>query len=92
MESKISCVEYRNPHVNPENLMNYINLTIEQIHQVNKLSLVMGDFNIDLLGLHTLSENFINTLGSFFYLPHIQQPTRITDLQVMNQAGIVIIV
>jgi exonuclease III len=70
---------YRHPNGNLDNLMNYINQTIEQIHQENKLSLVMGDFNIDLLKSHTSSENFINTMSSFFYLPHILQPTRITD-------------
>ena len=40
----------------------------------------MGDFNIDLLKTsEPCSDNFINTLGSFFYQPHILQPTRITD-------------
>ena len=41
----------------------------------------MGDFNVDLLRIdsHPGSENFINTLGSFFFQPHILQPTRVTD-------------
>jgi hypothetical protein len=41
----------------------------------------MGDFNIDLLksNSHPESENFINTLGSFFFQPQILQPTRITS-------------
>lgn len=41
----------------------------------------MGDFNIDLLkyNSHIGSENFINTLSSFFFQPQILQPTRITD-------------
>lgn len=58
----------------------YINLTIDQIHWENKL-LTMGDFNIDLLkyNSHIGSENFINTLSSFFFQPQILQPTRITD-------------
>ena len=61
--------------------MNYINLTIDQIHREEKLCLIMGDFNIDLLksNTHSTSENFLNVLGSFFFQPHILQPTRITD-------------
>jgi hypothetical protein len=41
----------------------------------------MGDFNINLLNFdsHSLSENFINTLSSYFFQPHILQPTRITS-------------
>ena len=41
----------------------------------------MGDFNFDLLKTdsHADSENFLNTLGSFFFQPQILQPTRITD-------------
>ena len=40
----------------------------------------MGDFNIDLIEIsEPCSDNFINTLGSFFYQPHILQPTRITS-------------
>lgn len=55
-------------------------MTCEQIHHQNKYSLLMGDFNIDLLKeSNPCSDNFINTLGSFFYQPHILQPTRITD-------------
>ena len=61
--------------------MNYINLTIDQI-QEEKLCLIMGDFNLfDLLkfNTHSTSENFLNVFGSFFFQPHILQPTRITD-------------
>ena len=41
----------------------------------------MGDFNINLLNIdtHADSENFLNSLGSSFFLPQILQPTRITD-------------
>ena len=61
--------------------MEYINCTIEAIHQESKLCLFMGDFNIDLLksNSHPQSENFIDTLGSFFFQPQILQPTRITS-------------
>ena len=41
----------------------------------------MGDFNVDLLRIdsHPGSENFINTLDSFFFQTHILQPTKVTD-------------
>lgn len=66
-------VLYRHPNGNLDNFMDYINMTIEKIHQENKLCLFMGDFNIDLLKIttHTASENFINDLGSFFFQPQI---------------------
>ena len=41
----------------------------------------MGDFNLDLLKYenHQDTNNFINTMSSFFFHPQILQPTRITD-------------
>ena len=74
-------VLYRHPNGSFETFMDYVNSTVEKIHQENKLCLNMGDFNVDLLRIdsHPGSENFINTLGSFFFQPHILQPTRVTD-------------
>ena len=41
----------------------------------------MGDFNLNLLNVdsHPSTEEFLNTLGTYFYNPHILQPTRITN-------------
>jgi hypothetical protein len=41
----------------------------------------MGDFNLDLLKYdnHEDTNNFINTMSSFFFQPLILQPTRITN-------------
>ena len=58
--------------------MDYINKIIEKIHFQSKYSLIMGDFNIDLLNSCKSSDDFINTLACFFYQLHILQPTRIT--------------
>ena len=41
-------VIYRHPQSNFDKFMEYINCTIEAIHQEGKLCLFMGDFNIDL--------------------------------------------
>ena len=61
--------------------MNYINSTVDKVQHENKLFLLMGDFNIDLLksDSHLASEEFLNKMGSFFFQPHILQPTRITS-------------
>lgn len=51
------------------------------IHCENKYSLLLGDFNLDLLKfeLHPSTEMILNTLGTFCFQPHVLQPTRIID-------------
>jgi hypothetical protein len=41
----------------------------------------MGDFNLNLLNFesHAGTDEFVNSMGSYFFHPHILQPTRITD-------------
>ena len=41
----------------------------------------MGDFNIDLLQYdsNTISNDSINSMTAHSFLPHILQPTRVTD-------------
>ena len=48
------------------------------VSKEKKLCLFMGDFNINLLNCQ-LTEEFINTIVSYDFLPNILQPTRITD-------------
>ena len=84
-QSNLICgVVYRHPNGNLDNFMDYMNKTIEKIHLQNKYSLIMGDFNIDLLNSCKPSDDFINTLASF-YQPQILQPTRITDGKQLQQ-------
>ena len=61
--------------------MDNLNSTVEKIHRENKYCIILGDFNLDLLKSesHPDTDNFLNLLGSFSFLPHILQPTRITD-------------
>ena len=49
--------------------------------QVYYIFFIMGDFNINLLTCenHPESNDFILMLNSFFLLPYILQPTRITE-------------
>ena len=73
-------VMYRHPNGDIDKFMEYLNMTLEQIHHHNKYILLMGDFNIDLLkDSNPYSDNFLNTLGASFFQPHILQPTRLTD-------------
>lgn len=41
----------------------------------------MGDFNLNLLNYDSNSDtnDFVNTLGSYYFHPHILKPTRITE-------------
>ena len=79
-QSNLICgVVYRHPNSNFDNFMIYMNRTIEQIHAQEKYTLIMGDFNINILDSNQFSDDFINTLGSFFFQTHILQPNRITN-------------
>ena len=74
-------VIYRHPHGNMKDVMDFLNSTIEKIDREKKFCIILGDFNLELLkqDSHSDTDNFLNTLGSFNFLPHILQPTRITD-------------
>jgi len=74
-------VIYRHPQGNMQNFMDFLNSTIEKIDRENKFCIILGDFILDLLKMdsHPDTGNFLHTLGSFNFQPHILQPTRITD-------------
>jgi len=81
-ERNLICgVVYRHPSSSLDEFMDLLNSTIDIIHQENKLCLIMGDFNIDLMKIESRPEssNFLDTLGSYFFQPFILQPTRITN-------------
>jgi hypothetical protein len=75
-------VFYRHPLSNLENFLNalYDNI-LDNIQRENKYSVILGDFNINLLNYenHPLTDDFINTLNSYFFEPHILKPTRIIN-------------
>ena len=72
-------VVYGHPNSNLESFINYIDATVNKINLENKYCIIMGDFNIDLLKSTSHSDKFLHTLESYFFNPHIIQPTRITD-------------
>ena len=69
-QSNLICgVVYRHPNSNLDNFITYMNRTTEQIHSQEKYTLIMGNFNINLLDSNQFSDDFINTLGSLFFNP-----------------------
>ena len=81
-EKNILCaVMYRHPKSELRLFIEYLSRTLESIQDENKYSILLGDFNIDLLKWesHSLTDEYINSLLSSFYQPFILSPTRITD-------------
>ena len=72
---------YRHPKGNIETFLAYLYDVIESVHNENKLCILMGDFNINLLNFesHPTTEQFLNSPGTYFFHPHILKPTRITN-------------
>ena len=77
----VCAILYRHPSGKPEDFTKYLYSTLDKISKEKKLCLFMGDFNINLLNFEDcqITEEFINTIVSYDFLPHILQPTRITD-------------
>ena len=80
--SNILCgVIYRHPNGNINEFIQYLNFALDKTQREAKPCAVMGDFNLDLLkyNSHSETDNFLNTMLSNCFQPHIIQPTRITD-------------
>ena len=73
-------VIYRHPNGNLDSFMTSINNYLDKVNNENKYCLVVGDFNINLLNTdsHTATEEFFDMITSYYFSPHILQPTRIT--------------
>ena len=72
---------YRHPNSDIDDFNNYISKCLTIINTEKKECYVSGDFNIDLLKYGTINKyaEFLNTLTSLGFLPHVLQPTRITE-------------
>ena len=66
-------------HNTPERFQEYFDETLEKFSTSNKSIFVMGDFNINLLGVETCNyaHNFLLSLQSFSLIPTIDKPTRV---------------
>ena len=59
----------------------YFNELLHKLSSENKSVILLGDFNIDLMKYdnHHSTNEFLDSLSSHLFLPHITQPTRIRD-------------
>ena len=59
---------------------NYLNTLLDKISKENKSVFLLGDFNTDLLkhDKHAPTNEFLDSLSSHTFLPHIVQPNRIS--------------
>ena len=66
--------------VSPVRFKEYLESTLSQLTRENKTIFIMGDFNVNLLNCESHPEfnDFLLMLNSYFLLPCISQPTRIT--------------
>ena len=72
-------VYYRHPKKNSDNTFNTkLKETLQTLSKENKMIVITGDFNYDLLNLdkNAYSKDFIDILYSNFYQPCIVEPTR----------------
>ena len=77
----IGCI-YRHPTVNLNEFSdNYLNILLQKISKEKKNIFLLGDFNVDLLKYdkHSRTNEFINSLSSYRYLPYILHSTRVTS-------------
>ena len=76
----IGCI-YRHPNMDLDEFNdNYLNTLLDKISKENKSVFLLDDFNVDLLkyGKHAPTNEFLDSLSSHMFLPHIIQPTRIS--------------
>ena len=71
---------YRHPHMQINDF--YDNFLVEYLNKIALLDntcILMGDFNIDLLKSHAnnATSKFLEVMTSCFFVPYIQQPTRV---------------
>ena len=77
----ICCCAYRHPDTDASKFSDYMESTLSKIENKNKIICVKGDFNLNLLNYetHTHTNDFVNSMVFHCLIPHILQPTRVTD-------------
>ena len=61
--------------------MSLMIIILMKLSSENKSVILLGDFNVDLMKYdnHHSTNEFLDSLSSHLFLPHITQPTRIRD-------------
>ena len=72
---------YRPPNQDVELFVNSLKLIVDKITHENKISYLMGDFNLDLFNhdTHSSTGEFLNTFLRSTFVPLINHPTRVTS-------------
>ena len=72
---------YRHPHYNCDDFFQCLETCLTSLTKENIEIYICGDFNFDLLKVDSdhLTQHFFNLLCSYGLLPHMLQPTRVTD-------------
>ena len=72
---------YRHPSKTDINFINYLTTSLQKINKEQKLVMITGDFNINLVNYkkNKLTTEFLDLMFSNFYQPHILYPTRVVD-------------
>ena len=60
---------------------NYLNPLLAKLSKEKKTVFLLGDFNVDLSKYeqHSPTNEFLDSLASSMFLPHVIQPTRVTS-------------
>ena len=72
---------YRHPYMNLDEFNDiYLNPLLDKISKESQSIFLLDDFNVDLLknDHHAPTNEFLDSLSSHMFLPHIIQPTRVT--------------
>jgi exonuclease III len=72
---------YRPPNTDLTNLNKELENMLVPLNTINKCCYLCGDFNMNLLNIdtHHHTNEFLNTMSTYFFRPLIQVPTRITN-------------
>ena len=77
----VGCI-YRHPAMDLNEFNDYyLNELLHKLFSENKSVILLGDFNVDLMKYdnHHSTNEFLDSLPSHLFLPHITQPAIITD-------------
>ena len=76
----IGCI-YKHPNMKINEFNDdYLNEILYKLSKENKTTFLLGDFNINLLNydIHHPTNEFLDSHSSYYFLPHILQPSRVT--------------
>ena len=80
-ETNILSTIYRHPNTDPHQFIGYLEEVNPNIIQMNKLFILSGDLNIDLIKINDpITAKYIELLMSNNVIPCIYHPTRITNI------------